>query len=374
MDSTETNSWVASCYEKINKWKVENDRRLLKEVKELGFNSLEEYHEDFMAKAERNAKLYSQKIDKLCDELQIDQEQYYAQHPQRFIPDEWSVHCNCNGMRVSLGFAIEGLISSEHPIPFFCPESLVDVRSMDSSDDFERLRQNKRVNLNDIKIREGEKSRRLDQSALEKRWLSDSQETSFHVPFWARKDPEVQQLLSSRSSSPVPCISLVPFADGQTGSSFCRQLSSRSQSPSIPLQSQRPNLSPPTEASGLTCPQRSTEKVIPSLSGFASVKKGKLHQGHGRTRRKRVNARADTANSQRPNKRSSIDRTKERSSARNRLPVSRRPPKMQPYNNRLRARLLEIPRGPSSGTRSHAATKFFELAQDGTLVELSILG
>lgn len=60
------------------------------------------------------------------------------------------------------------------------------------------------VRIEDLEIEEGARSRRLDQDTLEEVWAMASQQDLRDIPFWAKADPVVRQLLDSRSPSPAP--------------------------------------------------------------------------------------------------------------------------------------------------------------------------
>ena len=64
------------------------------------------------------------------------------------------------------------------------------------------LQRHKGIRIEDLKIDQGDMSRRLDQPTLEKRWALESQRDMDNVPFWAKADPAVRHaFLDSRSPS-----------------------------------------------------------------------------------------------------------------------------------------------------------------------------
>ncbi|KAI4264012.1 MAG: hypothetical protein L6R42_000865 [Xanthoria sp. 1 TBL-2021] len=69
------------------------------------------------------------------------------------------------------------------PAPCYCHAQMA----------FSRLRN--RLEPEELNIKEGNKSNRLDQDALEERWARQSQETSARFPFWASEDGVVQHIL-----------------------------------------------------------------------------------------------------------------------------------------------------------------------------------
>lgn len=65
------------------------------------------------------------------------------------------------------------------------------------------LARQKGIRIEDLKVEEGDRSRRLDQDMLEKVWLLSSQHDLRDIPFWAKADPVVRQIMDPRSPSPT---------------------------------------------------------------------------------------------------------------------------------------------------------------------------
>ena len=89
----------------------------------------------------------------------------------------------------------------DHPIPFFCPKSLVEYRSQELMPFLEAQH---RLCLDDMRIETGDKSRRLDQEVLADLCAimppEAHEDTSLKLPFWAKGDVVLQQILRTRST------------------------------------------------------------------------------------------------------------------------------------------------------------------------------
>lgn len=73
---------------------------------------------------------------------------------------------------------------ADHPIAFFCPQTLVEYRSQELMP-FPENRNLLRVQ--DLKVEPDDKSRRLDQEPLEHHWAVKSQDTSLELPMGQRR-------------------------------------------------------------------------------------------------------------------------------------------------------------------------------------------
>lgn len=101
------------------------------------------------------------------------------------------------------------LTNAEHAFPLFCPQSLVEYRSMDIPDLMAFLNSRNRLKPEEIEIEEGDRSKRLDQEVLERYWTQNSQGRQMKIPFWANADGVVQQIIHqdacrNPSTSPSP--------------------------------------------------------------------------------------------------------------------------------------------------------------------------
>lgn len=74
---------------------------------------------------------------------------------------------------------------------------------MDQSDWLRYVDNQKKVQIEDLKVERDDTSRRLDQKDLERAWGVQSPDTSRDVPFWAKEDKVIRQIIDSRSPSPV---------------------------------------------------------------------------------------------------------------------------------------------------------------------------
>lgn len=104
--------------------------------------------------------------------------------------------------------------ATDHPIPFFCPEELVEYRSQEF---MSFLEDQKRLRVDDLKIEPEDKSRRLDEGILERVWTFQSQDTSLELPIWAKADKILQKIVSARSLSPSPSVGSASYRSQASG-------------------------------------------------------------------------------------------------------------------------------------------------------------
>ncbi|KAL8725591.1 MAG: hypothetical protein Q9166_007256 [cf. Caloplaca sp. 2 TL-2023] len=109
-----------------------------------------------------------------------------------------------------------------HPFDFFCPQTLVNCRSMDIPDLMNYLNHQNILKPEELKIKEGDRSKRLDQDILERHWVQKSQERPLRVPFWANADGVVQQIIRQDSRQNRPAPPLLPCVHNPyCGNPFC---------------------------------------------------------------------------------------------------------------------------------------------------------
>jgi hypothetical protein len=77
----------------------------------------------------------------------------------------------------------------DHPIPYFCPASLLEYRSQDQPD-FMDFEEQHRIRLEDLESKPGDPSRRLDSEALERSWEKICP-PFLPLPLWTRGDSEI---------------------------------------------------------------------------------------------------------------------------------------------------------------------------------------
>ncbi|KAL8917468.1 MAG: hypothetical protein Q9172_005835 [Xanthocarpia lactea] len=106
---------------------------------------------------------------------------------------------------------LESCDCEEHAFDFFCPQSLVQYRSMDIPAMMTFLSSQNHVDPEKIKLEEGDKSKRLEQEVLEHYWGRRSPGPQMKLPFWANADGVVQRIIhqdeyrnASTSLSPSP--------------------------------------------------------------------------------------------------------------------------------------------------------------------------
>jgi hypothetical protein len=90
---------------------------------------------------------------------------------------------------------------TEHPIPSFCAQSLIEYRSMDAPPLFRYLDARNRTKIEELKIEEGDSSRRLPDRTLERYWDMNSQETPSRLPPWAKTDKTLQRIIEKSNAA-----------------------------------------------------------------------------------------------------------------------------------------------------------------------------
>lgn len=86
---------------------------------------------------------------------------------------------------------------TEHSIPLFCPQSLVEYRSMDAPDLIEFLGDQNHLPIEELRIEQGDTSRRLADETLEIFWDRKSQEQSLELPMWTKGDEILQHVIGA---------------------------------------------------------------------------------------------------------------------------------------------------------------------------------
>ncbi|KAL8906380.1 MAG: hypothetical protein Q9207_002092 [Kuettlingeria erythrocarpa] len=99
----------------------------------------------------------------------------------------------------------------QHAFPLFCPQSLVEYKSQDFPDMMGYMSSIHHLEPEDVKIKDTDKSNRLDQELLEQYWTRRPDNATMDIPFWAKADGFVQQIIrqsgrqeASVSPSPSP--------------------------------------------------------------------------------------------------------------------------------------------------------------------------
>ena len=77
----------------------------------------------------------------------------------------------------------------EHFNPYFCPQTLVEYRSMDAPDVLGYLEALRRRQFEGFNIEQIETSKRLDQKTLERCWGRNSQDSPLELPDFATNYP-----------------------------------------------------------------------------------------------------------------------------------------------------------------------------------------
>ncbi len=190
----------------LDEWDKETERMKGEIARENGFPTYDEYWEHLEREQELRHEEYERQMDEKCALLGKTREQIDLEDPQRWVSHAPLVmECECEGehhIMSCLRLYLNNII--DRPFPLFCPKALVSYNSQNGSELMDYLARRRVVRIDDLEIEEGARSRRLDQDTLEKVWAMASQQDFRDIPFWAKADPVVRQLLDSRSPSPTP--------------------------------------------------------------------------------------------------------------------------------------------------------------------------
>ncbi|MCJ1465104.1 hypothetical protein MMC07_003720 [Pseudocyphellaria aurata] len=162
----------------------------LEVAKAKGFSTCEEYeafdkqqftegqarYEAFLDEESKRRGISREQVDaeEECKRRGISREQLDAKDPQR-PPDK--PQCNCDG----------------HFNPFFCPDRLLSYNSM-VEDPSGLLKYSHPPQIEQLHLKEDDKSNRLSEEDLEQYWGMDSQKWPRELPQWVRRDPVVKKI------------------------------------------------------------------------------------------------------------------------------------------------------------------------------------
>lgn len=197
--------------EALRRLAAHTEKRKRENAHAAGFASLEEYEQDKLDRRRQQEMNEEESIKEHCLAMGIAREQYdleredflldqIERHPKpkehNILPPMQDCNCDCEG----------------HPIPFFCPKSLVQYKSQDFPDMIEYLGNRHYIDSEKVTIKKTDKSRRLDQELLERRWIRRPLDVPINdIPPWFKADGVVQQMIrqsahqdTSISFSPSP--------------------------------------------------------------------------------------------------------------------------------------------------------------------------
>ena len=80
------------------------------------------------------------------------------------------------------------MITTEHVIPLFCPQTLVEYRSLEAPELVETFGQEHRARMEELHIERHYPSKRLTPEVLEQYWEQRSQEEAPKSPPWVLRD------------------------------------------------------------------------------------------------------------------------------------------------------------------------------------------
>lgn len=87
---------------------------------------------------------------------------------------------------------------SDHPNPFFCPDTLVDYHSQELPEFMDLSAEQHRLRVEELQIEPDDASKRLTPEDLERAWdIASAQSIRTQLPPWARKNESVVSLLES---------------------------------------------------------------------------------------------------------------------------------------------------------------------------------
>lgn len=164
-----------------------------------GFSSWEEMKNDHLESSRRLEKEHEKYMEEKARSLGITVDELYDQDPQRdrstpYLTQSPPAQCDCDGWCQFIELNDILMIVTDHPIPFFCPRSLVLYQSQDAPGLREHLNNQHRLNPDELSIKQGDKSRRFSQGSLEMFWTRKSQKYS-QWPFWTNNDQTLRQII-----------------------------------------------------------------------------------------------------------------------------------------------------------------------------------
>ncbi|KAF7511799.1 hypothetical protein GJ744_003530 [Endocarpon pusillum] len=161
---------------------------------EAGFTCFEEYDRARRKEAEEQRADWRKRVE---EETGKTWEEYWKTHPQRAkTPPEPFPGCDCEGLSKYAAGVNLMLIGNmiDHPIPMFCPKTLVDCRTQDAHDLSCCFEAKCDQDIRDLKIDPEDKSKRLSQSAIGKYWETSTQEGPEDWPPWLKGDAVLQRI------------------------------------------------------------------------------------------------------------------------------------------------------------------------------------
>ena len=194
--------WFEQFMRESDQREEEIKQRHLARALEAGFASIEE-HTEARIKEEREANArYRERIER---ETGKTWEEYWATHPQREkTPPAPRPVCDCEGTktaplatcRTRLTYSTPG-----HLIPWFCAKSLVDYRTQDAPTLVDLYQSKTDQDIWGLQIDPSAPSKRLSQSALERRWEWETQEGPGEWPPWLKGDAVLQRVQQQESNA-----------------------------------------------------------------------------------------------------------------------------------------------------------------------------
>ncbi|KAI9674950.1 MAG: hypothetical protein M1817_001356 [Caeruleum heppii] len=156
-------------------------------AKENGHSSWQACKDKRLEQWEASFAAYEKSLDEKCARMGITRAQLYAQDPQRGeSPPRRRKPCDCQ----------------EH-IGMFCPQNLMDYRSMDFPDLMGYLECRHRLQPEELQVRDDEPSRRLSEAALRRHWERAPESPPLgELSFWAKAD---ETLLRIANGATAPC-------------------------------------------------------------------------------------------------------------------------------------------------------------------------
>ena len=128
----------------------------------------------------------------------------------------------------------------DHITPLFCPLRLVPYRSMNEEDPSGLLHYPHPPHIEQLNLKEGDPSRRIDDESLQRYWMMSSQKASVKLPIWTIRDSILQKIAMSTTDYTGSKLSY-----GSESPSFTPAVSMTS--PTLKISEKNDNLHPNSE-------------------------------------------------------------------------------------------------------------------------------
>ncbi|KAL8944838.1 MAG: hypothetical protein Q9211_000445 [Gyalolechia sp. 1 TL-2023] len=195
--------------EALRRLAAHTEKRKRENALAAGFVGLEEYEQHKLEERQQHEIREELSIKEDCLDKGITREQYDLER-EEFLLEQIERHPKPKEHHILP--PIQDCDCEHHPFAVFCPKSLVEYKSQDFPDMIEYLGNRHYIDSKKVKIKETDKSRRLDQELLEQNWIRRPLDGPIRdIPPWFMADDVVQQIIrqnacqdTSISPSPSP--------------------------------------------------------------------------------------------------------------------------------------------------------------------------